>query len=241
MTKGELVAVASFLLLLSFAVKGTFAANGYTVTVATDMQTYNFVASTVTVAGVVSAPNGSSVGPDTAVSVRVTNPSGSVVILLSAPVNDSTGSYAVQFVTGGTSSWVAGTYEVTVTWGAHPPTITNTTSFTYSPPVTSTTQVTSSSSSTSSSTTTSSASSSSSTTSSSTTSTHPSSSSAASTTHPPTSSSSSSSSGGIPEFTLQPVVAALVVLAIAGAYVFARRTAGRNPSPAPSQGSMGFP
>ena len=223
---------ALFVLLTSQA---AYATTTYSITVETNAPTYTAAASTVVVQGVVSASNASAIGPNTGVTVTVTNPNGTVVIVMLASVNGSNGKYQLDFVTGGTSSWIDGTYSVTATWGAHPPTVSNSTSFTYLPVATTTTSSTTSSTSSTNSTTTTSSTTSSSSNSTSTTSSSSTSSSSSSTTT--SSSSSTKTSSGIPEFPAEPLLMLLVSAALVAAYVVARKRSGLSPySRRPSSG-----
>jgi len=113
-------AIAVFLVLGPVA---AFAAT--TVTVATNSNSYNGV-QTVSVTGTVTpAP-----GAGTNVVITTRGPAG-VVDINSVPVNSGAFSYAL--VTGGSTTWVSGTYTVNATWGGPGGTASATATFTYTP------------------------------------------------------------------------------------------------------------
>lgn len=99
---------------------------------------------TFTVSGSVTAASGSIT--NTAVFLRVVNPTNTTVAVASANVTGSgaSGTYSKGFVAGGSSNWVAGTFEVVATYGTlssgQPATATVT--FTYASATTTTTSTT---------------------------------------------------------------------------------------------------
>lgn len=217
---GAILVAALMLTASGVAVSAT-----YSITAATDMPSYTS-GQTIKVTGTVSpAP-----GPNTAVFVKVINPSGKVVVPGYAPVDGTTGAYEFDSVAGGSADWTSGTYTVNATWGAYPPTIFHTTTFAYSAGTTSTTSSTSTSSTSSSSSSSISTSSSSSSTYIPPTSTTASSSSSSTSSTSSSTPSSSSGGSGIPEFPYQATFAGLLAAAVVTAYILARRTAKRGPA-----------
>jgi len=118
--------IAAFLVLGPAA---AFAAT--TVTVATGASSYSG-SQTVTVSGTVTP------APPAGTNVVITTrgPAG-VVDINSVPVNS--GAYSYALVTGGSTSWVSGTYTVNATWGGPAGTASATTTFTYTSSSTTTT------------------------------------------------------------------------------------------------------
>ena len=230
-------------LLLSAAVS---AQTSYHVYVFTDRSSYSN-GQTIGISGGVH-PLGTVVGPgpDTAVFLRVFNPTGTLVAVGDAPVNATTGAYTYSIVAGGTPSWVVGTYTVNATWGAYPPTVYGTTTFAFTVLVSSTTTTSSTTSTTttssstttitspttsyhSSSTSTSTSSNPSTTTSSQTTSTLVTSTTAS------TTSASTTSSGAIPEFPYQLLaIVALTSLTVVS-YLYVKRRNRRGSTVGPSE------
>jgi len=146
--KALLLAAMIFAALIGLA--GPAAAVSYAITVQTNAQSY-VGASTVTVTGQVSpAP-----GPNTAVFVRVFNPSGAMATAGEAVVNGTTGAYTFNFVAGGSPAWVDGGYKVNATWGGYGPTVFAVATFSWS--LTGTTTTTSTGQTTTTTTTTSTA------------------------------------------------------------------------------------
>lgn len=132
--------LAALLLLTTIALPSA-GATTYAVTVKTDTGSYTG-AQTLTASGAVSpAP-----GPGTAVFLKITGPSsGSPLAVKSADVGATTGLYQTSFVLGGTSSWVSGTYTLSVSWGtSQSSTVNASTTFIYSPATTTTTTTTTS-------------------------------------------------------------------------------------------------
>jgi hypothetical protein len=82
-------------------------------------------------------------GPNTAVVLTTTNPSGTVVDFQSDPVNPSTGVYNGSIVAGGTVNWISGEYTVKAVWGSNSGSASQTTTFQYSPTATTATTTTS--------------------------------------------------------------------------------------------------
>ncbi|MDA4124421.1 MAG: hypothetical protein OK438_03100 [Thaumarchaeota archaeon] len=218
--------IAAALLVLLVGVQAVGATSAFKITVKMDLGTYSGT-QTVKVTGSVRATNGSGPGQNTAVFVKITNPQNSIVVATTAAPNKTSGAYEADVVTGGSSAWVAGTYKVSVTWGAYPPTITNSTTFSYALAVTTTTTTTTTSTTSSSSSTTSTTSSSTTTSSSSTSSVPPTTSTtSSSSTSTSSSSSSSSSGGGIPEFPIEtPLIALAFSVLIAALYFYVRQDA----------------
>jgi len=222
-------AIFTLSLLLSVPVS---AQTSYHVYVATDRGSYSN-GQNIGISGWVH-PLGSVVGPgpDTAVFLRVFNPTGTLVAVGDAPVNATTGDYSYSIVAGGTPSWVVGTYTVNATWGAYPPTVYGTTTFAFTVAISSTTTssttstVETSSTTTATSSTTSFHSSSTSTSTSSTLSTTSSSSTTSTlvtSTTSSTTSSSTTSSGAIPEFPYQLLALVALTSVIAVSYLYVKR------------------
>jgi hypothetical protein len=194
---------------LLLAAQGANAQATYTLKVTTDSPSYA-ASQTVKITGSVTpAP-----GPSTAVTLKVINPSGMVLVVGAAEVGATTGMYNFTLVAGGSSGWIAGTYTVNATWGAYPPQIYAQTRFTYSPAaVTTTTSTTTTTTSTTGTTTT--------------TSTTVGETSSTLTT---SSSSSKAASGGIPVFPFNGALTVLLAVLVASGYLVARRVAfGRSP------------
>ncbi len=104
----SLVALTALLLLSPLAAS----AAGATVTVKTDSASYAG-AQSLTVFGTVSPTPGAS-GTFTVINVK--NPSGATVLTGEASVSSSDGSFSQGFVTGGSASWISGTYKVNATY-----------------------------------------------------------------------------------------------------------------------------
>ncbi|MDV3277990.1 MAG: hypothetical protein LYZ69_05925 [Nitrososphaerales archaeon] len=201
MYKKSFTALAITLVVLVVVTAPSIEAATYAITVQTDASSYSG-AQTLLASGAVSPPP----GPGTAVALKILNPSGTLAAIGSAPVNGSTGSYQHSFVLGGSTNWVAGTYTVNATWGnsATGPAISKTTTFAYSPSVSTTT---------------------SSTTTSSTLTAPSTSSSSTSSTQTTTSSSTQSGGGGIPEFPFQILTVTFFTFVLVASYLLARRYA----------------
>jgi hypothetical protein len=107
----------------------TFAATN-TMTLTTNQTTYAGSGQLIQVSGTVTpAPTTA----NSAVILTTKGPMGQVDIG-NAPVATGTGSFAYTFVTGGTSSWVTGTYTINGTWGQSGNTATATATFSYTAP-----------------------------------------------------------------------------------------------------------
>ena len=172
-----------------------------TLTVSTDSASYS-ASQTIRITGSLSpAP-----GPSTAVTLKLINPSGTVLAVWEAEVGATSGLFNHTLVAGGTSGWTEGTYTVNATWGAYPPQIYANTTFAYSPIFTTTTTTTTSSTTTSITTITTST-----------------------TSKAATTTSSSSGGGGIPEFPFQAVSLGILVAMIAAGYLLVRRSSWAHP------------
>jgi len=118
-------------LLLSGLLLLPFASAAFTITVATDKSSYSGTA-TIRVTGTIS---GGTIPSGTSVSIQIRNPQNTLVDAGTAPVDPATGAYSKDFVAGGPSWSVPGTYTVTVSWAPDlsTPPISASTIFTYTP------------------------------------------------------------------------------------------------------------
>lgn len=123
-------AISFVLLVLAASAPASAGAAGYSLTVRADASSYTG-GQTLTASGAVSPPPGNG----TAVFLQIIGPlSESMFAVGSASVSGSTGSYRYEFVLGGSSSWVAGTYTLAASWGSSSSnTISAMTSFAYTP------------------------------------------------------------------------------------------------------------
>ena len=218
-----LVLAAILAALVGFS--GAASAVSYSLTVETNTPIYTG-AVTITVSGQVSpAP-----GPNTAVAVRVFNPTKVLVKAAEVSVNETTGHYSTTFVAGGSSSWVTGKYIVNATWGAYGPVLFETVPFYWSSAVTTSSTTTTSSSTTvstssftpSTMTSTTSSATSSATSSQSSSSTSSSFSTATSATSA-TSNTPTITGSGIPEFPYQAFAMLALTLMVVASYLLVRR------------------
>jgi hypothetical protein len=115
-------------ILAIFLVLAPAVAFGATLTIKTASSSYSGT-QTVSVTGQVTPP------PTVPTSVVVTtkNPTGQVVDVGPGTVSMVDGTFAYNFVTGGTSAWAQGTYTVTGVWGSGPTNATQSTTFVYTP------------------------------------------------------------------------------------------------------------
>lgn len=220
---GSVVSIAILLLL----VQPVAAVTPYSITVGTDASAYVGAHPVKVTSSVTPAP-----GPNTAVFVKVISPNRTLVDVGNVVVNATSGAFEFDFVAGGSTAWVTGTYKVNATWGAYPPTISTVATFTWAPTVvtttttTSTTHPTTTSTTTSSSTTSSSTSTSSSTTSSSSTAPPTTSTTSSSSTSTSSSTTTTPSAGEILEFPIEsPLVALALSVMIAALYFYVRQGA----------------
>jgi hypothetical protein len=202
--------VPSILLLVSVTLAAPSAgALSYSITVKTDASVY-FGVQTLVASGSVSPAPGI---PNTAVFLEILNPSGSPAAVGSAPVDGATGAYQYNWIIGGSSNWVAGTYSVDVSWSANSTSAIHAiTTFSYSPATANTASSTTATTSAISTSTPSPLS----TTSASTTS-------EAAASNTTTSASTSSGSGGIPEFPLRPLSVSAFSALVVASYLLTRR------------------
>jgi hypothetical protein len=199
MTRSRIVVVGVFALAFLLTAQGVAAQTTYTLKVSTDSSSY-IAGQSIKITGSVSpAP-----GPSTGVTLKVVNPSGTVVAVGEADVGASSGSYNYTLVAGGSSGWTTGTYTVNATWGAYAPQIYAQAKFSYSPTAVTTTSSTTTSISSITTTMT-------------------------TTTTQTSTTSSSAGGGGIPVFPFEGVFTLFFAAVVLSAYLIARRSAARGP------------
>ena len=208
--------MAALFVMLTLAAGGAVAQSTYTLKVQTDQASYS-ASQTIKISGSVApAP-----GPSTAVTLKLINPSGTVLGVWSAEVGATSGLYNFSLVAGGSAGWTAGTYKVNATWGAYPPQLYAQSIFAYSPTAPTTTTTTASSTTTASTTTTTTTTTTTHTTTTTTT-----------TTATTTTTTTTGGGGGIPELPFEAIYVSMLVLIVTTGYLLVRKSVWTRRTPA---------